>query len=355
MKKIKLHVFNGMNYVYTKALVDMFSENFAAEEQCFFVTDQRCNMPETLANNQRIFCWDNGRRKLDKLMKEADFIVFHFLQNDTRLLLKLWRNKKLLNKCVWRIWGADLYNWRFKRNLPFIGKLLNRIRFRVREHIPYVILEPMDKPTYCEQFGENHIFLEGMNPKGYTPSFLDEHYFEKKDKEKWILIGHSAVPFVHHKLVLDKLSKFSNEELRVVLPLNYGNMQYAEEVKAYATERFKDKCLFIDKKLELKEYVRLLWQCDAAVFHSERQIAMANIIMLMYMNKKIYLKRDSILYNFYTEEGATVFDSEKMETMDFEELFAMTENDNKAYAETDMSLDVIVNSWKKTYEFLEEV
>ena len=31
-------------------------------------------------------------------VKEADFIVFHFLQNDTRLLLKLWRNKKLLNK-----------------------------------------------------------------------------------------------------------------------------------------------------------------------------------------------------------------------------------------------------------------
>lgn len=358
-----IHIFTNMNYVYTEALIKMFSNRITDVNHTFFICDKEENVPNSIIKlcgnrmNDILFSKTNDKKiqakEIISLIEKSDYVIFHFLPNNIYLHLKLKYKKFLLKKIVWRIWGADLYNWK-KSGLK--GILFNKVRENTRKGIKYVIAEPMDRPEYINQFGKNTIFLEGPDPKGYDVKNLENTKVINDKNIVKILLGHSAVKTLNHCEVLNKLKEYKDKNIEIIIPLNYGNMRYAKKVSMYAFSLFpKEKIYILNKKLCIEEYMSLLWNCDIGIFHTDRQIAMGNITMMMYMGKKIYLKSDSIMDNYYRKkENLNIFDSDKIGNMSFESFIHNNNSDiNRAFAIREIDISVIAKVWQKTFTRLE--
>lgn len=360
------HVFTNMNYVYTGALINMFSKHIEKINQIFFICDKEANVPEDVkcqnVNNKSTIHYSGTNslikqaRQFKSILEENDYTIFHFLPNNIYFHSMLLANKNLYDKLIWRIWGADLYNW--KKN-GIKGLFLNKIRYFSRQNIKYVIAEPMDRPVYIEQFGDNICFLDGPDPKGYDVESLEKAKFPlSNDDIKRIIVGHSAVKTLNHNQILDKLKKYKDENIEIILPLNYGNAEYAKDVYNYAISIFsKRKVHLIDKKININEYMNLLWNCDVAIIHSDRQIAMGNITMLMYMQKKIYLKSESIMDKYYRkDQNLQIYNSNLIGTETYEDFISNDVNKiNREFAIQEIDVNNISLIWKKTFMLLEKM
>lgn len=357
-----LHVFTNMNYVYNEAFIKLFYKYIPEFEQDIFINDSSNNIPNHIKNiikdNGKLFSLGNSGniRKLTGVIKRLidnyDYVIFHFLPNDPLLHIFLRLHKHYLKKIVWRIWGADLYNWR--RNI----NVLNALRYYTRAHIPYVLIQDVDKEEYIKQFGKGNTLLECVDARGYDEDVLLRNQVKKSGAACNILIGHSAVKTINHIYVLNALKKFSKNDIRLIIPLNYGDTEYKQEVKAKAYELFdKTKVVFIEKKIPLEDYIKILWRVDIAIFHSDRQIAEGNIIMLMFMGKKIFIKSNSVLDEYYRQKNhLTIFDSSKIGSMSFKD-FKNSDFDNsrnREFALNDMDMTRIANEWRSCFEYLEK-
>lgn len=354
-----LHVFTKMNYVYTEALIRMFVNNLEEYEHIFLICDIKQNVPNSIKNiSDNIEYLDSNKyfnqaKKIVDCSKKSDYTIFHFLPNNVFLHLLLLFDDRLCSKYIWRIWGADLYNWK-KRGIK--GLLFNLLRGATRERIHYIIAEPMDIPVVKRQFISNKTFLEGPDPKGYDITKLESNRTDNRNGKFTILLGHSAVAYLNHIMLLEKLAKYKEENIQIVIPLNYGNARYAEEVEKKALDIFEDsKILIIKKKMSLDEYIKLLWTCDMSIIHTDRQIAMGNITMLLYMKKKIFLKSESILDKFYRiDNGLDIFDSNSIGKLSYDELCSACISDkNQLFAEHEIDISWISSRWEKTFDFFE--
>lgn len=359
-----LHVFTDQNYVYVEALIKLFYSNFPNVKNDFLICSKKETVPQSIVDidfQNRISYLQGSKRfqtvTIKKLGSKHDYIVFHFLPNDILLHLYYYFNNEGLKRVVWRIWGADLYNWK-KESPKFIVCLLNFFRENTRKRIRYIIPEPMDIDEYVRQFGNSAMILYGPDPKGYDSRFLENNKRINSDGIFRIIIGHSAVKFVNHIEILNTLKKYKNENIKIVLPLNYGDPEYGDYVSDQAIKEFgEDKVEIIRNKLNLADYVRLMWGCDALIIHSDRQIAMGNITMMLYMGKKVYIKYSSVMGKYYyDQEKLTVFDSNSISELSFNELSSPIDDisRNKEYAINEIEIPNIVNKWNVVFKNLED-
>ena len=348
-----LHVFTNMNYVYNKAFIDLF-KRFDKYNQDYLICDSKENVYKFMHGYDNIqYLNSNSIRsqvfKISRIEKNYDYIIYHFLPNDPFIHLYYNIFSSKLNKVVWRIWGADLYNWRC--NIA----LLNLIRERTRKKIPYVAIQNVDISEYKKQFGNTATLLPCLDSRGYTAEKLKNNFCVKDDNYIYILVGHSAVESDNHEIVLKNLSRFKDKKIRIVLPLNYGNPSYRNFVIDLAHSLFNDdQLMIITERMELDDYIALLWKCDISVFHVFRQIAEGNIIMLMYMRKKIYIPSDSVLDSYYRiENGLEIHDSTLLDSIDFDELIKQESYENNyLFAEHNIDPNTVVDDWDKVFKRL---
>ena len=106
-------------------------------------------------------------------------------------------------------------------------------------------------------------------------------------------------------------------------PLSYGNKNYAKLVISKGKNIFGDKFIPIIKFQENSEYLNFLTKIDIAIFAHERQQAMGNILTLIELGKKVYLKDSTTSWKFLNEIGLKIFEYkninlDKIETIDKE-------------------------------------
>lgn len=356
------HVFTGMNYVYTTALIEMFINKVNNVNHRFLICDLKVNAPDRIDDFSKdadiIYSNSLSRivqaKQMIACLESSDYVIFHFLPNNIFLHFELYFKKELYSKMIWRIWGADLYNW--KKN-GIQGIAFNGIREYTRKRIKSIIAEPMDRPEFIKQFGSSVSFIDGPDPKGYNIDTLEKNKEEKTDNIIYILVGHSAVIALNHIKILNDLKHYKNENIKIILPLNYGDSSYAKEVYNEAVKIFTtEKIIAINEKLDMDKYIKLLWHCDIAIIHSDRQIAMGNITMLMYMLKKIYLKKESIMDRYYrSEQGLEIYDSNTISNLTFDE-FKESKHllINREYATKEINIDDIASTWKESFEKIKE-
>ena len=262
--------------------------------------------------------------------------------------------------------------------LPFVkrllisvlyGDLFERVLYRVRpyEAVPgstdelhekwrkkvsaAVVIFPTDEEVFVKQFGDGIPLLYAAYvafPCDNTETLRPK---EKKKGPVSILVGHSATPNCNHIKMLEKLSAYRDEDIIINLPISYGDKDYAEEVVKKAQSIFAPEKLNIMKSpMPLADYISFLWTVDIGVFDVYRQIALGNIEQLLYMRKKLFIPKDSVLGKFYGENGCECFDPELIGNISFEE-FA----ENKTSPEVPeciikhLSLKSIIAEWKVVF------
>ena len=162
-----------------------------------------------------------------------------------------------------------------------------------------------------------------------------------------ILVGNSADPSNNHFEVLDKLTKFQNEEIQVFVPLSYGNPEHAEVVIEYGSSLFGNKFVAITKFMKMDEYRKFLASIDIAIFNHKRQQAMGNTITLLSLGKTVFMRPEVSQAQLFKEKGIKVFSVEQI-TLD--RLLPEERTENMATTVANFSFDILKKQWSKIFE-----
>ena len=148
---------------------------------------------------------------------------------------------------------------------------------------------------------------------------------ERDNGEKFILVGNNAYTFNRHLEALEAMSRFSEEKLKLYIPLSYGNDWYDKEraykstVAEYAYESFgPEKVEVLNKLIDTNQYTNLLMNMDVAVIASNRQNALGNIFRLLYVGNKVYLSRDNPMYQYFLPEGIDVYEVDTISSCSYD-------------------------------------
>ena len=234
--------------------------------------------------------------ELLKYMQKSSKIILHGLWRD-RVNTILLENEQLLEKSYWVMWGGDFY---------FPHKQ-NREKKELIKRVAHLVTGTKGEIEYVQK----HYGATGEHIKAfvYTSNLYKETpLIDKKDDSINILVGNSANPTNNHLEIFDKLLEHKEKKINIFTPLSYGDFRYAMRVMKsgyeYFGERFKPIIDFMDED----KYNKFLSTIDIAIFNHNRQQGMGNIITLLGMGKKVYMRSNVTTWDLFEYNGIKLFD-----------------------------------------------
>lgn len=288
---------------------------------------------------------------LYRKLKKADKIIFHNLSVNIDVLLFLFLHKDILKKSIWFIWGSDLYCYREKRS-GLIEHGVEFLRKKVIQTIPvfaswitedcrlankWYKAEAINMPVayYDDELVKVLLSLEKM-PKKHT------------NKVK-ILVGNSATKSNNHIEVLDFLKKWAEDNIEIYAPLSYGDTSYGNEIQAIGESYFGQRFKAIRTYMSRQDYFSLLNEMDVVIFNHDRQQALGNIVALLYLGKKIYMRNNTTMWNTLVNDmGFRIYTIEDFKRSNLSELKHTDEeivSRNKIIAQNHYDLRERVKEW----------
>ena len=345
-----LHVLKNTNDDICKPYIEFINKNFNPQTHRFMV--------EIYMGGANNYCADNVERiqkkKYLELIKElgvSDKIIIHGLSSP-RLVLILFFQPWLLKKCYWVMWGGDLYYYRdreknFRTNMheflrrPIIRKMGNIVALTRGDY--QLVKDWYDtKAKYYQGLYISNIDLDSIEGLG-----IPESHGKRNIN---IQIGNSATVENNHFEVLEELVKFKDQDIKIYVPLSYGDMDYAKEVIEYGHSLFEEKFSGVLGHLDYEKYVRFLNTMDVAIFAPERQQALGNIYVLAYLGKKIYIRNDiSTWEHLETDLGVKIFNYSDIKEIEFGDFTYFSEKD-KSNNKKNIKRTNDVNEAKKIWE-----
>ncbi|GEK45898.1 hypothetical protein HPA02_01810 [Bisbaumannia pacifica] len=262
-----------------------------------------------------------GYVTLLRQLHAARKVILHGLFN-IKVVLLLALCPWLLSKCYWVIWGGDLYQYESAKK---------SLRSRVKEGLRrFVISRIGHLITYIE--GDVELARQWYGAKGVhheclmylsnvvDPAMIATPTEKRNDDPLNILVGNSAAPSNNHFEVFERLLPHKDDEIKIFVPLSYGDQSHAKEVIALGKAWFGEKLVPMTDFMPFERYLRFLKDVDIAVFNHRRQQAMGNTISLLSMGKTVYLRSDVVQWELFKKEGIAVLDIERndLKLLDFE-------------------------------------
>jgi hypothetical protein len=337
-KKI-IHV--GMADKFLPPLINFIQENFSQENNTFYLYGDE-NIYGFLKDRGVFFLGkkDHNTSYFQLLLEmyNADKIILHGLFS-SKLIKILFYNPWLLKKCYWLRWGGDLYELRQKSGLSGYYKK------SVIKNMAYLLTYlPGDIEYAREKYGAKGRYIETL---GYLSNiFSGEHYSDNRQTENInILLGNSADPENEHIEVLAKLEKFKDSNIKIYVPLSYGNKIYAAQVIEYGKSIFGYNFIPLTEFMAYEEYQDFLKNINIAIFNHRRQQAMGNTISLLGMGKVVYLRSGTSQWNLLKEMGIEVFDIKEFNLTNIKKI-----GQNESHIKNFFSKENFEKKWKNLLE-----
>lgn len=257
---------------------------------------------------------------LNKISKN-DKLLIHGLFNP-RLLIYLYLNRKMIKRCVWSIWGGDLYFYKNRENNLKHG-FIEHLRKTIIPRIPVITsLVKGDYDLVKKIYGSTAKYIYSFYPNPVDFSIVDRSQ-DKGDRsnKRTIMIGNSGDPSNNHEEVFEILARFKKENIKIICPLSYGESDYISRTINRGKEIFGEKFEPITEFLSPEEYVKVISGVDVVIMNHDRQQALGNIILLLSMGKKIYLNEDTTHYRFFSENNIKISKVKDIVNSDLADLF----------------------------------
>lgn len=238
--------------------------------------------------------------KFNANLYKADKIILHGLWNP-KVIQLLNMQPWLIGKCYWMMWGGDYYN--FEKESSAKKKLIKKIRH-------FISLFRSDFELIKEKYNTRGTLHEciAYPVQLFENTTSDENYIQSDTIS--ILVGNSADPSNNHAESLRQIKANLTGECKVniICPLSYGGEGWAEQVEQLGKQLFANDFNALRKFIPFDEYNTLLNKIDIAVFNHRRQQAVGNVASMLSKGKKVYLNRDSVLFNYFKSLEVEVFD-----------------------------------------------
>jgi len=268
-----------------------------------------------------------------RLCEEYDIIVFHSLFFPVNLMLSFTIKRAHLYKTVWTIWGGDLAN--YVGNIDFKRKMWAVLRNRVISRIGYVVTTNVEYNLLTKTFNIRPTRIDASYPYLAEQSSIPNQG-QLDDKQINILLGNYATRQNRHIETLYLLSKFKDHDIKIYIPLSYGDQNYARDVKFIAKNIFEEKAIPLTEFMDRKEYGKLLSRIKIGIFNSSQQMAMGTIYSLLLSETKIFTDPSgSIGEILLNERGLKIHTIDEIRNLSFDDFVnihpeEVMENRNKA-------------------------
>jgi hypothetical protein len=250
-------------------------------------------------------------------MKSATWIYFHYLPYGPSLLL--WAIKpSLIAKSTWIVWGGDVFIYKQKTE-SLKHRLFEFLRQRIIPGFPEIAaFIEADAREAIKVYNSKAQYIPILYP---IPVNLENLKNIKKQNEsgiKNILIGNSADPSNNHIEMLSMLSVYSGENICIYCPLSYyGDQEYIQKIVLKGKEFFGDKFVPLLTMMTSEEYAIFLATIDIAVMNHYRQQGLGNIMPMLFLGKKVFIRSDISSFQFFLKSGCTIFDTCSMNKSNF--------------------------------------
>lgn len=209
---------------------------------------------------------------------------------------------------------------------------------------------------------ENKIIEELYHPKGKLFDAFCVHiplgeWRERQGNTIYVQIGNSASESMGHLALIKMLSKYKAENMKIYVPLSYGNsdFEYIDKVKNLGKEIFGDKFITIHEFMSSEEYNKFIADMDIALFGMKKQQAKGNIDLHLSAGNCVYLYGNSLIAEIYEqEEGCKIKHIEDIESMNFDEFIEWSSEDGKRNSlkvHNFYSNENFINKWKYILDY----
>lgn len=271
--------------------------------------------------------------KFLKQLKSFDLVVLHSLIMQWYPLIILAPKN---TKFVWLGWGYDYYSYIYKDQnqllLKETLKLDNYIkkarvdRSTTKNIIKYPIKLVANKVlkktalkrivSFSPVLEEDYNLVKEAKLISSLPQFMPWNYGSLEENlvanfigqrviGNSILIGNSASMTNNHIEAFDLIVNYDlPETTKVFVPLSYGNEQYKKNILKKGKEQLNDRFYPITNFMPINEYVKIIRQCGYVIMNHKRQQAVGNIVIMLYLGARVFLREENPTYRMLKKEGA---------------------------------------------------
>ncbi len=238
-------------------------------------------------------------------------------------LLFRWVAKNNFKSLAWAIWGSDLYDLPFikfplyeketadgfsvrRKNLNnflyllkyFTGNAIYKDRAyrKVTEVLTWMKSEFEFAKANIPSLNASHefFFYENQVPYNDLGSLVTTIKADNPNARlPRLIIGNSATPTNNH---LDAVRFLEDNSIHadLVVPLSYGDPAYVKFLKQKLNFYTGGKVEYVDQRMDFKSYLNFLNSADGLVMNNIRPQGYGNILMMVYLQKTIYLNKKNI-------------------------------------------------------------
>ncbi len=288
---------------------------------------------ELFSEDNRFWIEGTGLSKLKnlrKLIKNYDYVLWYSFIVPHRYALFLSIHPLIRKKSSWVVWGMDLHNWELP-NTSLKNRIKNWAHRKARKGFDTVIcLEEDDRTKYREEFNNANNCIRArlpMNKDSFRELESMRQAAPRKNGKTFIQVEHNSHSFNNHIPILESLQAVDNEKFEYWLPLAYGTANdwegnpgdYRDRVIELADEMYGERSHVLLSMMPIDTYTRMLWNMDIAIFGSDRQNGLGNILRLLYVGNKVFLPRENPTYKRLKSLGCEISATEDIKNMSVDE------------------------------------
>ncbi|HFG6926183.1 TDP-N-acetylfucosamine:lipid II N-acetylfucosaminyltransferase [Acinetobacter baumannii] len=276
----------------------------------------------------------NSKDEVLKVIDQLNYslIVIHALNN---IWFDIIEKRAAHIKVVWIGWGYDYYDLfpqqvLLKETKACVNSLIlqkNFIQFIYFQTFKPIlsiyrnirkkrIISKID--FFAPVLESEYRLFEKMFNNQKIPKYLDfnygvlEHDFIKGFENRLvsgndILLGNSSSATCNHIEAIQILNKINLKNKSVVCPLSYGDLKYQKKISSIGESYLKSSFTPLLQLLPIEEYISMVLSCGNVIMNHVRQQAVGNIILMLYLGAKIYLRKENPIYSFLKENNFTVY------------------------------------------------
>lgn len=331
----------------------LFTQEYFGDKCHLFITTPSLSQNDYYELSNTVLCRSFtvavARRDILDICRHAGKIIWSGLFDKTALLIA---PNWLIRKSYFQFWGGDFYCYR-KKEIGFRSRLYQSSFIKKCEEAAGLIFLIYGEENVFKDIckvGNERCFVASMPTKIKGRLDINRH---KKIGISRITIGNSATVENQHFEVFDMLSSFRLDGVEICCPLSYGDINYMEKVKEAGKKFFGSNFMALERFMDFDKYIQYLADCDVGIFNNNRQQAMGNINFLLMLGKKVYIRKQTSMWNHYKKIGCTLFDIETIPQQTTDELLNISvevSEKNKQAICNYTSDNHSVEQWRLIYE-----
>ncbi len=321
-----IHILTSEN-AYHINLIQFVERNFNPHDHQFIFRSnrfKRSNYKETT----NIACKPSFTSLLFSVPQlfRANKIYLHYLPYGPSL--PFWTFYSLFsNKLVWVYWGGDIYAYKEKNKTlrSRFYEFCRKIIIRNLKSISGFLYE--DFEVIKKIYRTKASYTKVIYPLPVDFSMLEKVSNEKQLKgnsAKTILAGNSADPSNNHTELFKFLEKFNDQNIEIICPLSYGpDKGYTNQIINEGQKIFGDKFKPLTQFLNPAEYGKILLNVDVAVMNHQRQQGLGNLISILWLGKKVFVRNDTTSFSYFKSEGIAISDTLEIANLSFKDFISI--------------------------------